>query len=205
MIIDELRLGLPIFGFDTIEAFELWLGEQPRTTHGIWVKLAKKGAPGLARADAVDAALCYGWIDGQAHPYDAKYWLTRFTPRRPESRWSQVNRTRVRKLIEQDRVKPAGLAEIKAARADGRWDAAYAPSSTAQPSPELQAALDASPQAAAAFAALKRADRYAVLHRIANLKTDSGRIRLITEVVVMLERGETNFAQRANRADLRSM
>lgn len=185
----EMRLGLPVMRLDTADALCRWFEAEPRTSPGMWLVLTKKGAGliGLSKAEAVDAALCHGWIDGQQHPYDAALWLTRFTPRRRSSRWSQVNRHRAQELVATGRMTLAGLAEIQAAQADGRWDAAYAPASTAQPSPELQAALDASPQAATAFAALGRAERYAILHQISNLKTPQGRTRRILQLVGMLE------------------
>lgn len=189
----EMRLGLPVVSFDSAEAFERWLAMEPRNSLGIWLKLAKKGAGaiGVFKAEAIDAALCHGWIDGQQQPYDAAFWLTRFTPRRRGSRWSQVNRTRAQELIAEGRMAAAGLTEIEAARSDGRWDDAYAPASTAQPSPELQAALDASPRAAAFFVTLTGANRYAILYRLQGLKTAQGRTRRIAEFVAMLERGET--------------
>lgn len=184
----EQRLGLPILAFADRFAFERWLAAEPRRSPGIWVKLRKTGAPvtGLSKADAIDAALCHGWIDGQQHPYDESYWFTRFTARRPASRWSQVNRQRAGELIAAERMRPAGLAEIQAAQADGRWDAAYAPASTAEPCAEFQAALDASPEAAAAFHALRCSDRYAILHRINNLKTAKGRAKAISDTVARL-------------------
>lgn len=186
----ETRLGLPIMGFETVAAFDGWLSSEPRTTTGLWLRLAKKGAPTptLSKAEAIDAALCYGWIDGQQHPYDKSSWLTRFTPRRPGSRWSQVNRTRALELIAAGRMRPAGMAEIEAARSDGRWEAAYAPARTAEPSPDLRVALDSAPRAAAAFHALTRARRYAILHALANLKTPEGRARRIARCLEMLER-----------------
>lgn len=187
-MVDECRLGLPIRFFDDATGFACWLARAPRASPGIWLKLAKKGAgvTGLSKAQAIDAALCHGWIDGQQHPYDDRYWLTRFTPRKRGSRWSQINRTRVLELTSEGRMTAAGLAEVEAAKADGRWDAAYAPASTARPCAELQAALDASPRAAAAFAARKAAARYAILHRIAVLKTASARTRRIAQVVADL-------------------
>lgn len=189
---DETRLGLPIRAFDDPDAFERWLAAEPRTSSGIWLKLRKKGAAvdGVLKPDAIDAALCHGWIDGQQHPYDDDFWLTRFTPRRPASRWSQVNRTRAGELIAERRMRPAGLVEIETAQADGRWDAAYAPASTAAPCAEFQAALDAAPAASAAFAALKRSDRYSILYRIDNLKTAKGRARKIAEAIAMLTRAD---------------
>ena len=190
MTAPETRLGLPVLRFADAAAFDAWLAAEPRTSPGIWLQIAKKGADiaSVTKPEAIDAALCRGWIDGQQHPYDDRSWLTRFTPRRPAGRWSQVNRARALELIAAGRMQPAGSAEIAAARTDGRWDAAYAPARTAEPSPEFKAALDAAPRAAAAFAALSRARRYAILHQIANLKTAAGRARRIAATIEMLQR-----------------
>jgi uncharacterized protein YdeI (YjbR/CyaY-like superfamily) len=189
----EMRSGLPIIGFEGAEAFDAWLAMEPRDSKGLWLKLAKKGAAvaGLSKADAIDAALCHGWIDGQLDRYDEAHWLVRFTPRKRASKWSEVNRLRALELIAQGRMHPAGLAEIEAAKADGRWDAAYAPASKAQVPPDLQAALDASPEAASFFATLKGANRYAILYRIGTAKREETRARRIADFVAMLERGET--------------
>ena len=189
----EMRSGLPIIGFDGPDAFDAWLATEPRTSPGLWLKLAKKSAQvaALSRAEAIDAALCHGWIDGQLDKYDEAYWLVRFTPRKRASKWSEVNRARAVELIAQGRMRPAGLAEIEAAKADGRWDAAYAPASTAQVPPDLQAALDVSPEAAAFFATLKGANRYAILYRISTAKRPETRARRIADFVAMLQRGET--------------
>lgn len=189
----EMRSGLPIIGFAEAMAFDAWLAAEPRTSKGLWLKLAKKGAEtaSLSKAEAIDAALCHGWIDGQLDKYDAAHWLIRFTPRKRASKWSEVNRTRASELIAQGRMHPAGLAEVEAAKADGRWSAAYAPASSAQVPADLQAALDASPRAAAFFATLKGANRYAILYRIGAVKKAETRARKIAQFVEMLERGET--------------
>jgi len=188
-----MRSGLPIIGFEEAEAFDTWLAAEPRDSKGLWLKLAKKGAAvaSLSKADAIDAALCHGWIDGQLDRYDEAHWLVRFTPRKRASKWSEINRSRALELIAQGRMHPAGLAEIEAAKADGRWDAAYAPASKAQVPPDLQAALDASPEAASFFATLKGANRYAILYRIGTAKREETRARRIADFVAMLERGET--------------
>jgi uncharacterized protein YdeI (YjbR/CyaY-like superfamily) len=189
----EMRSGLPVIGFEEPDAFDAWLATEARTSKGLWLKLAKKSAEvaSLSKAEAIDAALCHGWIDGQLDKYDEAYWLVRFTPRKRASKWSEVNRTRAVELIAQGRMHPAGLAEIEAAKADGRWDAAYAPASTAQVPPDLQAALDVSPEAAAFFATLKGANRYAILYRISTAKRPETRARRIADFVAMLQRGET--------------
>ena len=141
--------------------------------------------------EAIDAALCHGWIDGQLDTFDASHWLVRFTPRKARSKWSEVNRKRAGELIAAGRVKPAGLVQIDAARTDGRWEAAYAPASTAQVPPDLQAALNACPTAARFFATLTGAHRYAILYRIGAVKKPETRVLKIAQYVNMLARGET--------------
>jgi len=184
---------LDTVAFASAEAFEAWLAENHATTPaGIWLKLRKKG-PGieaLAYAQALDVALCYGWIDGQKAGLDDQWWLQRFTPRRPRSRWSKVNRDKVAALIEQGRMRPPGLAEIDRAKADGRWDAAYDSPSTATVPDDLAAALAAAPAAAAFFETLDRQNRYAILHRVQEAKRAETRARRIEKYVAMLAKGE---------------
>ena len=189
----ERRSGLPVLAFAHVEALEAWFASQPGDAPGIWIKLAKKAAPRatLTKAEAIDAALCHGWIDGKLEKYDDVYWLIRFTPRRSGSKWSLVNRKRALDLIEQGRMRPAGLAQIDAARADGRWDAAYAPASTADVPGDLRDALNQNPKAAAFFKTLSSRNRYAILYRIGAVKKSETRMRKIAEFVAMLERGET--------------
>jgi uncharacterized protein YdeI (YjbR/CyaY-like superfamily) len=189
----EMRSELPIIGFADAAAFDQWLAEQPADSAGLWLKLAKKGSgfASVSKAEAIDAALCHGWIDGQLDPYDDAHWLIRFTPRKPRSKWSRINRERALALNAEGRVRAAGLAQIEAAKADGRWDAAYAPASTAQVPDDLAAALDANPEAAAFFATLTGANRYAILYRIGAVKKAETRARKIEGFVAMLERGET--------------
>jgi uncharacterized protein YdeI (YjbR/CyaY-like superfamily) len=160
---------------------------------GLWLRLAKRGAPErtLTRSEAIDAALCHGWIDGQLDTYNDYYWLIRFTPRRPRSKWSELSRQRATDLLAEGRMRPAGLAQIEMAKSDGRWERAYAPASAAEPPPDLAAALVANPKAATFFATLKGANRYAILYRIGALKTPEARARKIRQFVAMLERGET--------------
>ena len=158
---------LPVLGFADRGAFEDWLAAQPTDSKGAWVRMAKGGAAMLARSDAVDAALCHGWIDGQhAQGAEETHSLTRFTPRRARSIWSEKNRTRSEELIAAGRMTEAGMAAIEAARADGRWDAAYPPASTAELPADLAAALDVEPGARAFFDTLTGANRYAILHRV---------------------------------------
>jgi uncharacterized protein YdeI (YjbR/CyaY-like superfamily) len=191
--VTEQRGGLPVLAFRNRESFEDWLERQPADTAGAWLKLPKKsaGAPGLTKAEAIDAGLCHGWIDGQLDKYDGQYWLVRFTPRKARSKWSQVNKRRATELIAEGRMRPSGLAQIEAAKADGRWAAAYAPASSATVPADLLDALDANPKAAKFFATLKGANRYAIPYRIGSVKRPETRARKIAEYVAMLERGET--------------
>ncbi len=189
----ELRSGLPIVSFVDQIALEAWLAEQPSDSNGVWIRLRKKGScvASVTKPQAIDSALCYGWIDGQLDKYDADSWLLRFTPRRPRSKWSELNRTRALGLISAGRMQASGQLEVDKAKADGRWEAAYAPASKAEVPPDLQNALDANPKAAAFFATLTGANRYAVLYRIGAVKKAETRARKIGEFVCMLERGET--------------
>jgi uncharacterized protein YdeI (YjbR/CyaY-like superfamily) len=136
----ETHAGLPILSFSDQAAFDAWLSRQPSGCAGAWVKFAKKGAGivTLTKAEAIDCALCHGWIDGQLQPYDDQSWLTRFTPRRPRGKWSENNRKRAAELIAAGRMRAGGLRAVAAAQADGRWTAAYAPASTASVPPDLQ-------------------------------------------------------------------
>jgi uncharacterized protein YdeI (YjbR/CyaY-like superfamily) len=189
----EERAGMPIIAFNDIGALERWLEAQPANSPGLWIKFAKasSGLASVSKSEAIDAALCHGWIDGQLDKYDDAFWLIRFTPRKVRSKWSQVNRARAEELLASGRVHPRGVAQIEAARTDGRWDAAYAPASKAQVPPDFQAALDQSPIAAAFFATLTGANRYAILYRIETVKKPETRARKIANFIGMLERHET--------------
>ena len=189
----EERAGLPILAFADAATLEGWLQGQPARSPGLWIKLAKaaSGIASVTKREAVDAALCYGWIDGQLDKYDNEHWLIRLTPRKPRSKWSQVNRTRATELLGAGRMRPRGLAQVEAAKADGRWDAAYAPASKAEVPADLQAALNQSPVAAGFFATLTGANRYAILYRIEAVKKQETRARKIADFVAMLERHET--------------
>jgi uncharacterized protein YdeI (YjbR/CyaY-like superfamily) len=190
---DEIRAGLPILMFVDARAFDAWLASQGPTAAGLWLRLAKKGASErtLTKSEAIDAALCHGWIDGQLDAYDDHFWLIRLTPRKPGSRWSELNRKRAAKLFGEGRMRPAGLAQIEMAKLDGRWDVAYAPAATAKAPSDFTAALDANPKAARFFATLTGANRYAILYRIGAVKTPAARARRIAHFIAMLERGET--------------
>ena len=189
----DTRAGLQILSFPSAAEFEAWLAAQPRDHAGIWLKLSKKGSStqSLAKHEAIDAALCHGWIDGQLAKCDEASWLIRFTPRRARSKWSDVNRSRALQLMDQGRMAPGGIAEVERAKSDGRWDAAYAPQSRAEVPSDLQTALDQSPAAAQFFATLTGTNRYAILYRIADAKRPDTRARRIQQYVELLERGRT--------------
>ncbi len=188
-----MHQGRPVVAFADQAALDAWLAAQPADSPGAWIRFRKKGSvtPSVSKAEAINSALCHGWIDGQLNPWDADSWLIRFTPRRAQSKWSAVNRKRALELIDGGRMHAQGLAEIERAKADGRWEAAYAPASTIAVPSDLQAALEANPAAAAFFAALTGANRYAVLYRIGAVKKAETRARKIADYVAMLARGET--------------
>jgi uncharacterized protein YdeI (YjbR/CyaY-like superfamily) len=190
-----MRFGLPIVSFSDQFALERWLARQPRDSKGVWIKFTKKslGTAGVAKSEAIDIALCHGWIDGQIGKYDSTSWLVRFTPRKARGRWSENNRTRALELISAGRMQAAGQAEIDKAKADGRWEAAYASASKAEVPPDLQAAFETNPKAAAFFATLTGANRYAVLYRIGAAKKPETRARKIEQFIAMLERGESIY------------
>jgi len=178
--------------FATQRAFEIWLRKNHASSDGAWLLIAKAGAdrPTVTYPEAVEVALCYGWIDGQKKSIDAHHWLQRFTPRRVRSVWSKANRAKAEALIQSGRMRPSGMAEIDRARSDGRWDAAYEGARTAVVPSDLQAALDAEPGASAFFAGLDRANRYAVLWRVQTAVRPETRSRRIKTLVAMLARGE---------------
>jgi uncharacterized protein YdeI (YjbR/CyaY-like superfamily) len=188
----EKRSGLPVLVFADPRAFEKWLAAQSTDAAGVWIKFAKKAAgPKQTKAEAIDVALCHGWIDGKLEKYDEQHWLVRFTPRRAHSKWSALNRNRALALIQEGRMKAAGLAQIESAKADGRWETAYAPASQAEVPADLQKALDENPKASAFFKTLNGRNRYAILYRIGSVKKAETRARKIAEYVAMLARGET--------------
>jgi uncharacterized protein YdeI (YjbR/CyaY-like superfamily) len=183
----------PILAFDTPVAFQAWLEDNHNLAGGIWLKIGKGAqAQPLNYETAVESALCFGWIDGQGRPGDGPgNWLQKFTPRRPRSRWSLVNRDRAEALIASGQMRPPGLREIERAKADGRWAAAYASPSKATVPADLQAALDANPAARKFFATLKGVNRYSILYRIQDAKRPETRARRIQTFVDMLAAGET--------------
>jgi uncharacterized protein YdeI (YjbR/CyaY-like superfamily) len=188
-VADELETR----AFASADAWEAWLRANHDSTPGVWIKFARKGSgiPTVTYPEALHAALCFGWIDGQARGGDESFYLQRFTPRRSRSIWSKRNRDFATALIESGRMQPAGLREVQRAKADGRWDAAYDAPSTATVPDDLQAALEANPAAAEFFARLKGQNRYAILHRVQTAKKPETRARRIETFVAMLARGET--------------
>lgn len=185
--------GLPILAFADQPAWDAWLAGQGGASSGLWLKFAKKtaGVASVSKPEAIETALKHGWIDGQLDKFDADFWLVRFTPRGPKSKWSEINRATAVRLMAAGAMAPAGLAQVERAQADGRWAAAYAPQSRAEVPDDLSAALDAEPAAKAFFATLKGPNRYAVLYRIHDAKTSKTRTARIEKFVAMLARGET--------------
>jgi uncharacterized protein YdeI (YjbR/CyaY-like superfamily) len=187
----------PVLVVDSVPAWEAWLTANP-DADGVRLRLRKSTSrlPGISYAEALDSALCFGWIDGQAGALDDDYSLRVFTPRRARSMWSQRNRDHVARLTEAGRMRPAGLAEVERAKTDGRWDAAYRQKDAPVPA-DLQAALAANPVAAAFFAQLSSQNRFAILFRIGNVKRAATRASKIEMFVAMLERGQAVHPQRA--------
>ncbi|WP_129285535.1 YdeI/OmpD-associated family protein [Streptomyces sp. GZWMJZ-114] len=181
----------PVLGFATRAAWEEWLEQHHAVAPGVWLRIPKKGSGlvGVDYATALESALCFGWIDGHKKKLDERHWLQRFSPRRPTSKWSQVNRDKVARLVEEGRMRASGLAEVERAKADGRWAAAYASPSKAVVPDDLRAALDAVPAAAAFFATLDSGNRYAILYRVEDAKRPQTRASRIEKFVAMLAEG----------------
>jgi uncharacterized protein YdeI (YjbR/CyaY-like superfamily) len=178
--------------FESREAWDQWLGKHHATAADVWVKIAKKasGIASVSYDEAVEVALCYGWIDGQMRSLDTDFYVQRFTPRARRSKWSKLNRERATKLIDAGAMKPAGLREVERARADGRWDAAYDAPSTATVPDDLREALARNRRAEEFFATLDSRNRYAILHRIQDAKKPETRQRRIEQLVAMLAEGK---------------
>ena len=194
-----------IKSFRSEAAFEAWLQANHARERELWLKIPKKAA-GLATvtyAQALDVALCWGWIDGLKKGFDERSFLQRFTPRQSRSIWSQVNRGHIARLAGAGRMMPPGQQQVDAAKADGRWDAAYAPirsASIATIPDDLRASIEASPRARELFRRLGRPNLFALTFRTNNMKTPAGRARKIKELVAMLERGETVVPEGQHRA-----
>ncbi|MGH2982292.1 MAG: YdeI/OmpD-associated family protein [Solirubrobacterales bacterium] len=189
---EEGKDGRPILAFASQSEWSAWLDAEHSTSDGVWIKFAKKGsgAESVVYAEAVEVALCYGWIDSRVNSLDERFYLQKFTPRRTRSKWSRVNRDKVEELTKQGRMKPAGLEQVELARADGRWEAAYAPPSSLEVPDDLRQALDASPKAAEYFATLNRSNRFAMIYQVEDAKRPETRARRIVKFVAMMERGE---------------
>jgi uncharacterized protein YdeI (YjbR/CyaY-like superfamily) len=179
---------LPVIAFASKSKWKTWLEKNHTASTGLWLKIAKKESEieTVTYDEALVVALCYGWIDGQKKTCDADHWLQRFTPRKANSRWSQVNCAKALELIKTEQMTPAGLREVERARADGRWDAAYEAQSAAQTPDDLQRELDKSPAAKAFFATLDARNRYAVLYRVHDAKKPETRAQRIRKFVAML-------------------
>lgn len=183
----------PIVGFPSRDDWDAWLARRHATSPGIWMKIAKKGAPhaSVSYAEAVVVALRWGWIDGQRGRLDEHDYLQRFTPRRARSRWSKINRDMAARLIDAGQMMPSGAREVEAAKADGRWEAAYAGQRSMEVPDDLRAALAASPAAEAFFATISAGNRYAILYRVHDAKRPETRARRIATFVAMLADGKT--------------
>ena len=190
--------AIPLADLNIVECpddadWERWLHEHHASATDAWVKIAKKGS-GVTTVhypEVLDTAICFGWIDAVRRPLDDTYFLQRFTPRGPRSKWSQVNREKALALTASRRMRPAGQAQVEAAQADGRWEAAYEPQSRASIPDDFQRALDAEPNAKAFFATLKGQQRYAFLYRLHNVKTQKARDRRIANYLELLREGKT--------------
>lgn len=189
----ETYRGLPSAAFATPNAWEAWLERNHDFAEGIWLQFAKKnsGITTVTYEEAREVALRYGWIDGLLNALDEQYYCIRFTKRKPRSVWSKINRTIVEGLIEQGRMHPAGLAQVEAAKADGRWDAAYDSPSAANVPEDFQKALDQSSKAQAAFAALSKSSRYSFIWRLQTARTPETRAKHIAKFIQALEDGNS--------------
>ncbi len=179
---------LPVMAFESTKAWDAWLATHHADSPGLWLKIAKKGSAGtsISYSEALDVALCHGWIDGQKGRHDDDYWLQRFTPRKPGSNWSKINTERAEALIASGRMMPAGLREVEQAQADGRWQRAYESQSRIAVPEDLARALAANPRARDFFATLDGTNRYAVLYRISSAKRPETRAKRIDTFVTML-------------------
>ena len=189
----------PIKSFATQRSFETWLRKNHERSEGLWLKIAKQGSShrSISYAEAVEVALCFGWIDGQKGRIDDEWWKQKFTARRARSPWSQINREKALDLIARGLMQPAGAREVERAKADGRWDAAYAGAASATVPDDLQAALADDPRASKAFAVLDSTNRYAILYRVQDAKRPETRARRIAQYVAMLSEGRKIHERRA--------
>ena len=184
--------GRPILAFASQAEWEAWLDVEHASSDGVWLKFAKKGSgvESVVYAEALEVALCYGWIDSQVKSLDERFYLQKFTPRRSRSKWSRVNRDKIEELTKQGRMKPAGLAQVELAKADGRWEAAYASPGNVEVPDDLRAALDGNTKAAEFWAGLNKSNRFAILYQLQDAKRPETRARRLEKFMGMLERGE---------------
>jgi uncharacterized protein YdeI (YjbR/CyaY-like superfamily) len=191
------KKALPVKRFGSQRAWETWLAAHHQSAPGLWLEFAKKGSGlvSLSHAEALEGALCYGWIDGQVASVDARLFRQRFTPRRARSKWSRINCAAVERLHAQGRLAPAGVREMDAAKRDGRWEAAYASPRTMAVPDDLRAQLEAHPRARRFFEQLDSRNRYAILYRLHDAKKADTRQRRLEKFVRMLEAGETLHEQ----------
>ena len=186
---------LPKLPFASPAEWEKWLEDNHTASEGVWIKMAKKdaGIESVRYPEVLESALCFGWIDGRREAFDERYFHQRFTPRRSRSKWSRINRDKAERLIAEGRMRPAGLAEVERAKADGRWEAAYEGQKRIGVPDDLQRELDARPEAKAFFAQLNSQNRYAILYRLQDAKKLETRTRRLAKFVAMLEAGETIY------------
>jgi uncharacterized protein YdeI (YjbR/CyaY-like superfamily) len=184
--------SLPIISFETQQDWERWLAERHTNTEGIWLKIAKKetGTPSVSYSEALESALCYGWIDGQKASFDDQYWLQKFTPRRPKSIWSKVNCDKATALMAEGRMQPAGIRQVELAKADGRWDQAYESQSKITIPADFQSELDKNQKAKDFFSTLDNTNRYAILFRIQTAKKPETRSARIQKFIEMLSKNQ---------------
>jgi uncharacterized protein YdeI (YjbR/CyaY-like superfamily) len=187
--------GLPKIPFASASEWQDWLEDNHAVSKGVWIKMAKRnaGIESVRYPEVLETALCFGWIDGRREALDDRYFLQRFTPRRSRSKWSRINREKAERLIAEGRMRPAGLAEVERAKADGRWEAAYEGQKSSTVPDDLQRELDARPKARAFFAELNSQNRYAIFYRLQDAKKPETRARRLTKFVSMLEAGETIY------------
>jgi uncharacterized protein YdeI (YjbR/CyaY-like superfamily) len=192
MLMKKQSDDLPILAFETPQQWEAWLSEHYADTTGLWLKFAKKatGIPSVSYAEAVESALCYGWIDGQKNSFDEQFWLQKFTPRRPKSIWSKVNCEKATALIAAGRMQAEGLRQVELAKADGRWDQAYDGQSKMTVPDDLQRELEKHPDALAFFESLNNTNRYAIMFRVQTARKAETRAARIEKFIGMLTRGE---------------
>jgi uncharacterized protein YdeI (YjbR/CyaY-like superfamily) len=184
--------GRPVVACASQRDWEEWLEANHAASDGVWLRFAKKGSgvESVTYAEALDCALCFGWIDSQTASLDERFYLQRFTPRGRRSKWSRINRDHVARLLAEGRMRPSGLAAVEAAKADGRWEAAYEPPSSVTVPDDLRRELDARPAAAAFFASLDSQNRYAILYRLQDAKRPETRARRLAQFVELLEQGK---------------